>query len=94
MAFTRMRSVRNLIRRHLTGRLLRIATDQTGTGLSGWMKPGTYYLKETTAPEGYAASDTVYKVQVVANQVTTAAKAADDDVSLSQIVNVRKAVLH
>ena len=39
-----------------------LVTDDSGTALSGELRLGTYYVKETKAPEGYLADTRVYPV--------------------------------
>ncbi len=41
-----------------------LVTDATGHAASGELAPGTYYVQETTAPEGYALDPTVYAIEV------------------------------
>lgn len=41
-----------------------IEKDTDGNALAGQAGIGTYYLKETAAPNGYTINDTVYKVEV------------------------------
>ena len=43
-----------------------IVTDATGVGLSAEIPAGTYYIKETEAPKGYALDTTVYPLTIVA----------------------------
>ena len=46
-----------------------LTTDEiTGTIHSSTLKPGTYYLQEMIAPEGYAISDAVYTINVSATK--------------------------
>lgn len=42
--------------------------EKTGLTASSTLKPGTYYLKEIAAPEGYAESDVVYTVVISATK--------------------------
>lgn len=49
-----------------------LTTDETtGTIHSSTLKPGTYYLQEMIAPEGYAISDAVYTINVSAAKNTS-----------------------
>ena len=41
-----------------------LVTDAAGRAASGELSPGTYYVQETTAPEGYALDPTVHTVEV------------------------------
>ncbi len=50
------------------GTLTTKANGKTGTST---LDAGTYYVKETTAPKGYALNTTVYKVKVVADETAT-----------------------
>ncbi len=43
----------------------------TGLGLSGWLEPGTYGLKEVAAPAGYVLDETYYDVTVTAGTTDT-----------------------
>ena len=56
----------------INGREASIITDAAaGTGLSGLLKAGTYYLKEAKSPGGYELDDTVYgPYEVVSNTIT------------------------
>ncbi len=40
-----------------------ITTDANGYGETGELNKGDYYIKEITAPQGYAINNTVYKVE-------------------------------
>lgn len=64
-----------------------LTTDGNGTKTSGYLAPGTYYVKETSVPSGYIRSDTVYTVTVEAGKTTTT---ADNGSSLLTIVNSKK----
>ena len=44
-------------------------TNASGTASYAELEPGSYYVKEISAPEGYQISDTVYSVVVKANEV-------------------------
>ena len=46
-----------------------MTTNASGTASYAELEPGTYYVKEISAPEGYQISDTVYSVVVKANEV-------------------------
>lgn len=72
------------------GAAFTLATGTDGTVLSGWLEPGTYYLKETQAQDGYVLSDTVYKVTVEANQITTAGEVDGKEADLTAIGNGKK----
>ena len=55
-----------------SGTGLSFTTDKNGVAnLNGTLDAGTYFVKEITAPKGYALDPTVYTVQVNANQTTT-----------------------
>ncbi len=45
-----------------------IITDAKGIGTSGELVVGTYYVKETKAPKGYALDPTIHKVKVTAGE--------------------------
>ena len=47
-----------------------ITTNDAGYGKSSKLAVGTYYVRETTAPSGYAIDDTVYTVAVGADAAT------------------------
>lgn len=51
-----------------TDRADTLTTDSQGTALSGWLAPGTYYVKELAAKDGYVLADTIYMVTVEANK--------------------------
>lgn len=42
----------------------KIVTKEDGYGSSDWLELGTYYVKETKAPSGYALDEEVHQVQV------------------------------
>lgn len=50
----------------------KLTTNDKGYGASDWLELGTYWIKETKAPEGYALDDEPIKVQV--NEVAKATK--------------------
>lgn len=50
----------------------KLTTNDKGYGSSDWLELGTYWIKETKAPEGYALDDEPIKVQV--NEVAKASK--------------------
>ena len=64
-----------------------LTTDSNGTKTSGYLAPGTYYVKETIVPDGYILSNTVYTVTVKAGETTTT---ADNGSDLLKIVNSKK----
>lgn len=47
-----------------------LVTDSQGKATSAPLPPGTYYLRETEAPKGFALSDTVHVVKVSAASTT------------------------
>ena len=47
-----------------------VTTGEDGTASFGWMKLGTYYLKETQAPAGYQPDDKLYKLEISYNAAT------------------------
>ena len=48
-----------------------VATGDNGTATFSNVPVGTYYLKETAVPEGYAVSDVIFKVTVTSDETTT-----------------------
>ena len=42
----------------------KIVTKENGYGSSDWLELGTYYVKETKAPNGYALDEEIHQVQV------------------------------
>ena len=55
-------------------------TGSDGTATIGRLVPGTYYLKETKAPDGYViANDKPIKVKIEANKVTELEDAIQND---------------
>ena len=52
-----------------------ITTDDTGSGTSNWLTPGTVYIKEITTKEGWNSDTTVQTVTIVAGQNVTPAVA-------------------
>lgn len=42
----------------------KLTTNDKGYGASDWLELGTYWIKETKAPEGYALDEEVHQVQV------------------------------
>ena len=50
----------------------KLTTNDKGYGASDWLELGTYWIKETKAPEGYALDNEPIKVQV--NEVAKATK--------------------
>lgn len=47
-----------------------ITTDRDGYGRLDELEPGTYYVKETKAAEGYALDSSVYRTKVESDQTT------------------------
>ncbi|MCD8361980.1 MAG: LPXTG cell wall anchor domain-containing protein [Lachnospiraceae bacterium] len=47
-------------------------SDGQGVVLFEKLEPGTYYIQEISAPDGYLLDDTVYEAIVVSNEVTSA----------------------
>lgn len=47
-----------------------MTTDKNGYAKSKALTPGTYYVKEITAPKGYVKSDKVHTLTVKAGQTT------------------------
>ncbi len=66
-----------------------LTTGADGSAISGWLEPGTYYMKELTPAEGYVLSDVIYQVTVTANQITTQSVGGDED-DLLQIGNEKE----
>lgn len=60
-----------------TGTPLNTVTDENGELSLGYLKPGTYYLKETDAPDGYYAVDKVIMI-TVATDGTVKAEFTDE----------------
>ncbi|MCR5419378.1 MAG: hypothetical protein K6E98_00025, partial [Lachnospiraceae bacterium] len=56
-------------------------TDDNGEGRLTHLLPGTYYLKEVSAPKGYKCSDKVYKVEVVSSDSTVIVKVDNEEVA-------------
>lgn len=67
--------------------------DYDGAVLFTGLTPGTYYLKETEAPDGYAPNPTVTKVVVTEEGVYADAGTADDDVSVTSGVGTLVATM-
>ena len=65
------------------------AGANAGIATSGYLTPGTYYVKETAVPANsdYILSDTVYTVVVEAGKIATSATVGDKSVSLESIIN-------
>lgn len=51
----------------------KLATDENGKTLTAPLDPGTYYVKEITAPKGYLLDKTVYPCVVVSGKTTAVA---------------------
>lgn len=70
-----------------------LTTGADGAVTSGWLVPGTYYIKETKA-DGYVLLEDVYKVTVAANKVTDTAVVVGSDpeatIKLTELVNEKK----
>ncbi len=70
-----------------------LTTGADGAVTSGWLVPGTYYIKETRA-DGYVLLEDVYKVTVAANEVTDTAVVVGSDpeteINLTELVNEKK----
>lgn len=66
-----------------------IETKNGGIATSGYLTPGTYYVKETAVPANsdYILSDTVYTVVVEAGKIATSATVGNKSVSLESIIN-------
>lgn len=54
-----------------TDRVEKLTTDSKGTVTSSDMEPGTYYVKEIKAAEGYVRSGKVYTLKIQAGKTTT-----------------------
>ena len=48
-----------------------LVTGEDGTAISGGLDAGTYILKETKAPDGFASNDKTYEVTVENNKTDT-----------------------
>lgn len=46
----------------------KMTTDKNGYAKSGALTPGTYYVQEITAPEGYVRSDKIHTLTIKAGQ--------------------------
>ena len=53
-----------------TTEVARVATDASGRGRADGLALGTYWVREISAPHGYALSDTVHKAEVGVTGVT------------------------
>ena len=51
-----------------------VTTGKDGTATFSDVPVGTYYLKETAVPAGYAVSDVIFKVTVTSDETTTVTK--------------------
>lgn len=60
-----------------------LTTGADGAAVSGNFAPGTYTVREKSAPEGYAASDEVHEVQVRGEGAETSLTVANDPVRVS-----------
>ncbi len=56
-----------------TSLVTQLATDENGKTLTVPLDPGTYYVKEITAPKGYLLDTTVYPCVVVSGKTTAVA---------------------
>lgn len=75
-----------------TIRLGEMVTDENGDGSIQGLNPGTYYVKETTAPAGYDIDLTVYEVVVEAGYTTLMGAASNGvmvDVKFSSLTIVK-----
>ena len=72
-----------------TSAVATLTTGTNGSAVSGWLAPGTYYLKETKTLTGYVLDDTIYTVTVTANQTVTTATSNGGNVDLTKLVNVK-----
>lgn len=53
-----------------TNAVTTLTLDATGASTIGYVGEGTYYIRETTAPPGFALDDTIYTLEAVADQTT------------------------
>ncbi|MDO5579277.1 MAG: VaFE repeat-containing surface-anchored protein, partial [Ruminococcus sp.] len=58
-----------------TGRLFTLVTDAAGNSQEETLRAGTYYVKETEAPKGYAIDKKIYTVSVSGGQTATVTSA-------------------
>lgn len=69
-----------------TNAVTKLTTNDKGYGGSDWLELGTYWIKETKAPEGYALDDEPIKVEVTevakASMVTVEEEPQTDPVSI------------
>ncbi len=65
-----------------------VFSDETGKVHLDIAEKGTYYLKETTAPEGYYLDDTVYTVTAEENLVVKNAGTADAITEIQMIISI------
>ncbi|MGI6168787.1 MAG: MSCRAMM family protein, partial [Christensenellales bacterium] len=63
-----------------------MTTGSNGTVTSGWISPGTYYVKETKAPDGYVGDPNYKTVTVAAGAIGTVSFKNDLLVSEGSIV--------
>lgn len=64
----------------------KLTTNDKGYGASDWLELGTYWIKETKAPEGYALDNEPIKVQV--NEVAKATKVTVEEEPQADPVSV------
>lgn len=65
------------------GSTFELTTGDDGTAVSGNLAPGTYTVRERSAPDGYTASDEVHEVQVRGEGAETSLTVANDPARVS-----------
>ena len=65
------------------GSTFELTTGDDGTAVSGNLAPGTYTVRERSAPDGYTASDEVHEVQVRSEGAETSLTVANDPARVS-----------